>query len=133
MSLLNKIVRIKRIIPMGRHFILVPYVLLLCAVRLQNLICCFMIWKILDRHLYNCFYFFLQKLINHRVHFKENKFWYLISKNWIGTQSYFYVSFMSEVKFIKEGIFLKFIMNFTHITILIYNFLYYVCYKLQMD
>lgn len=35
MSLLNEIVRIKHIIPMGRHFILVQCVLLLCDVVLQ--------------------------------------------------------------------------------------------------
>lgn len=34
-SLLNEIVRIKHIIPMGRHFILVQCVLLLCDVVLQ--------------------------------------------------------------------------------------------------
>lgn len=49
----------------------------------------------------------------------------------------FFVSFMSEVKFIKEGIFLKFIMNFTHMIILIYNFFFlhyvHVCYELQVD
>lgn len=89
-----------------------------------SLICFILLWKTLDKHLYNCFYFLLQKLINYKVHYKEKEFdtsFFKIESAQSQMRSFLYSSF------IKEGIFLKFIMNFKHMIILAYNFFSILC------